>query len=304
MASPSAPLRVNSATRVKGAGRDFQGSKSHRRSRLLRRLLPAFLIVMLGVAPALAGRKKHKAPPSSPADLPDQVLHWARQLYGVPLDESESLTTNIQNLVLNHLQKWLANNGPASGPAHEPLDAKVREQLEYAFSKLHTPLIGQPAVFAEPWRSDEVIGAGYTLGWTDYNRANVIAIFETHGNQASLITVTHFVPHTDLHYDFLPPLSNGDLRFFVYGTRLGKSQLRLTAILYWFDGKALKPLWQVKDAYDGKLEVTPEKVTLRYLKEDEYIRAVEEGGKPLRYEAVYSVTPQGLQLVTIRPIPF
>ena len=92
--------------------------------------------------------------------------------------------------------------------------------------------------------------------------------------------------------------------FLVFGTRLGKSQLRLTAQLYAFDGHSLHSVWEVRDAYDGKIEVGRNWVTIRYLKEDEYIRETAHRRKPPRYEATYAATPQGLTLQSERTIPF
>ena len=89
-----------------------------------------------------------------------------------------------------------------------------------------------------------------------------------------------------------------------YGNRLGKSQVRLTAILYDYDGQTLKKLWEVEDAYDGKIDITPTTVSLRYLKESEYIEAQTYRRKPPRYESIYKVTPEGLTLTADREIPF
>jgi len=262
---------------------------------IFRVVLPlAAAACVLGVSVARAGQKKPKAPP--PADLPGHVNYLARQLYGVPLDESDAITGEIQKLVLDHLQSWMSNRAPS--------DVDVRRELEGAFAQLHYPLFGQPAVFAAPWKGGVVIGAGYTLGWTDYDRVNVIALFEGREGKCRLIAVTNFVPHTDLHYEILAPLKWDDFRFFAYGYRLGKSQLRLTAILYSLQGVNLKPLWEIHDVYDGKMDIEKDKVTFRYLKEEEYIREQAHRRKPPRYEATYLLTPAGMEIQNDREIPF
>jgi hypothetical protein len=66
----------------------------------------------------------------------------------------------------------------------------------------------------------------------------------------------------------------------------------------------LKSQWETHDVYDGKIEVGEEKVTLRYLKEDEYVREQAHNRKPPRHEATYKITPQGLEIETDREIPF
>jgi hypothetical protein len=149
-----------------------------------------------------------------------------------------------------------------------------------------------------------VIGAGYTLGWTRNVRTNVLAIFERRDGKTRLVTVSHFVPYTDLNYEFVPSQDSGDFRFFVYGTRPGKSHPRLSAALYAFDGTSLKTLWETQDVYDGRMEVAGSSVTIRYLKEREFIQETSQGRTPPRYEAVYKVTPQGLEIETEREIPF
>lgn len=252
------------------------------------------LVAVLGVGVAEAKKKKVK--PVPPADLPGHVGYLAWQLRGVHIDDSGPITDQIQKLVIDHLQEWLANR-MATG-------VETRRELEAVFFKLRYPTYGQPACFAEPWKGGTLIAAGYTLGWTNYNRVNVVALFEHREGKTRLATVSRFVPFTDLHYEILPARGSDDFWFFTYGTRPGKSQPRLTAILYAFDGQTLKALWEIHDVFDGKMDVGPEKVTLRYLKEDEYIRETLHRRKPPRHEAMYKITPQGLEIESDREIPF
>jgi hypothetical protein len=269
------------------------------------RWLVAVVLVMslLGLGVAQGKKKKKRSLPPPPADLPGHVNYLARQLYGVPLDESEPLTSQIQKLVIDHLNDWMGKAPLTTAPGDYPLDVRVRRQLEDVFSKLHYPLFGQPAVFTEPWNGALLIGAGYTLGWTDYDRVNVVALYEGREGATRLAALKNFVPRTDLHYAFLPAGPDA-FRFFIYGWRLGKSQPRLTAVLYSYDGKTLKSLWETQDIYDGKMEVGKDRVVVRYLKEDEYVRETVRGRKPPRHEATYRVTPQGLELQDDHEIPF
>jgi hypothetical protein len=256
--------------------------------------------LLLALAPSLlanaVAQVKKKTPPPPPTDLPGHVSYLGQQLPGVMLDDATPITGEIQKLVLAHLQEWMADRMPS--------DVEVRRQLEMAFSELHYPVFGQPAAFARPWKGQVVIGAGYTLGWNDYDRTNVIAIFSSRLGHGRLVTVTNFVPHTDLHYAFPEEPEDDVLRFFVYGFRLGKSQPRLTAILYSFDGQNLKSLWEARDLYDGKMEVEKDKVVIRYLREEEYAREQAHGRKPPRYQTVYTLTPAGLQVQSEQEIPF
>jgi hypothetical protein len=224
------------------------------------------------------------------------VNYLAQQLYGVMLDDSAPITDGIQKLVLDDLQDWMADRSPS--------DVEVRRRLEMAFSELHYPLVGEPAAFAQPWKGQVVIGAGYTLGWSDYDRANVVAIFSSRLGHSRLVTVTNFVPRIDLHYSF-PQEPEGDaLRFFIYGFRPGKSQPRLTAIFYSFDGQNLKSLWEVHDVYDGKIDFEKDKVVIRYLIEDEYTREQAHRRKPARHQTIYTITPGGLEVQSEQEIPF
>lgn len=260
---------------------------------------------LLGAAPALGRRKKKTvALPPPPADLPGHVEYLARQLVKIPLDESEPITSQIQQLVIAHLQDWLANQAASAAPGDVPFDVRVRRELESAFSLLHYPLFGQPAVFSQPWNGSILTGAGYTLGWSDYDRTNVVALFDTREGKTRLAGLDHFVPHTDLHYGFPASPDSASFRFLVYGTRLGKSQLRLSAFLYGYDGQSLESLWEMRDAYDGKLEVEKGSVVVRYLKEDEYVQALTYNRKPPRHLAVYKSSPEGLALESDREIAF
>jgi DNA-binding HxlR family transcriptional regulator len=52
------------------------------------------------------------------------------------------------------------------------------------------------------------------------------------------------------------------------------------------------------------MDVGPDKVVIRYLKEDEYVREVAHRRKPPRHEAIYKLTSQGLELEADHEIPF
>jgi hypothetical protein len=237
-------------------------------------------------------------------DLPDQINNLARQLYEVPYYSAGAIPGEIQKLVLGSLAQWLDQNGGPQAKSPYPLDVRVRMQLENDFSKLHYPWFASPVTFIRTWKGEQLIGAGYTLGWSDFDRVNCVALFERVAGRTSMPAVTNFVPQADLNYAFLPDTSSGDFRFMVYGYLLGKSQPRLSAILYSFDGKTLRNLWEQQDVYDGKINITAETVTLRYLVEDEYVQAVQQNQFPPGHEAIYQVTPQGLALITEKNIPY
>jgi len=254
------------------------------------------LAITLGAGVAWGQEKKSKALPPPPPDLPGHVNYLAKQLIGVPLDESDPLTSRIQKLVLDHLDEWMASRTPS---VVEP-----RRELERVFALLRNPLSADANSFSQPWKSETLIGIGYTLRWTDYNRVNVLALYENRDAKSRRVALSNFVPHTDQHYEILPSPESGDFRFLVYGFRTGKSQLRLSANLYDFDGQNLKTVWETRDVYDGKIDVDKDRVVIRYLKEDEYISETAQRRKPPRYEATYKETSQGLELVADRQIPF
>lgn len=267
-------------------------------------LLAGIAACALSATPAPQEKKKPQWHPPPPRGLPERVERLASQLLTTPLDESEPITSQIQQLVVGHLQDWFAGQTPAGGPRSVPFEVRVRQEMEKAFSELQYPLFGQPVVFSRSWNGAVLTAASYTLGWSDYDRANVIALFETHDGKTRLASVDHFVPRTDIHYAFFPSPDSASFRFLAYGTRLGKSQPRLSAILYDYDGQKLKSLWEIHDVYDGKLEAGKDTVTIRYLKEDEYIRELTYNRKPPRHLAVYTTSPQGLALVSDTETPF
>lgn len=263
------------------------------------------LLAVAGIfcaAPAAGFRAKAK--PGPPQDLPGHINYLVRQLYGVSLDDSGAITSQVQDLVIDSLTAWMSTNAFEDASTPYPIDVRVRTHMDQCFSKLHYPFFGHPMVFARPWNGGELIGAGYTLGWSDFERVNVLALFESKGGKTQRVALAHFVPRTDMHYAFLPPSPSGAFRFIVYGNRLGKSQPRLSAILYSFDGQKLTNLWERQDLYDGKIEVAPEKVTFRYLIERDYIQAVQQGQLPPWHEAIYKITPQGLALQTEQLAPY
>lgn len=257
--------------------------------------LQMMLLVTLILGGGMALGKK-KAPPPPPATLPAQINNLAKQLPGVMLEDAGPILNQIQKLVVDHTSQWMANRTPT--------DVDVRRELESVFSLLHYPLEGLPLTFTAPWEGQIVIGAGYTFGWTPYDRQNVLAIFANSLGKTHLVTVTHPIPRIDLHYEVLPQLAWDDFRFFLYGFRPGKSQLRLSVVLYSFDGQNLKPLWQSLDIYDGKIEFQKDQVLIRHLNEDEYVQAVEENRHPPRHLATYQLTATGIRLLDDHEIPF
>jgi hypothetical protein len=177
----------------------------------------AFLPLAIALSYPMSARaqREKQAPPPPPADLPGHVNYLAQQLYGVMLEDATPITDQIQKLVFAQLQEWMMDRSPT--------DVEVRRDVDMAFSELHYPLFGQAAAFARPWKDQTVVGAGYTLGWTNIDRTNVLAIFSNQQGHSQLVTVTRFVPRTDLHYAFPGEQADDAFRFFVYGFRLGKS---------------------------------------------------------------------------------
>ena len=249
--------------------------------------------IILGIGTA-QGRKEKKQGP--PADLPGHVSYLATQLYGQDLEDSEGITNEIQKLVVGHLETWIENRTPSA--------VQVRREIEYVFSKLRYPAFGEAAVFEASWKGENLIGAGYTLGWSDIWRRNVVVLFANRNGHTQRVALTTFVPRTDLHYVILPPSASGDFRFVIYGSRLGMSNPRLTAALYSFDGQNLQSTWETRDLFDGKLSLQGNELVIRYLKENEFVRATAEGHYPPRYQVTYTITPQGLELSSEHEIPY
>lgn len=281
------------------SGRTFPKSRAHPALRILLVLMVAAALVAPSAAWAKKKKNKDQGPP---ADLAGHVEYLAQKLYGLHLDESDALTGEIQRLVLDHMQEWLGQHPPSDKPASVPYHVNVRRELEDVFSKLRYPIYAWPKTFAQPWNGRLMIGVGYTIGWSKVDRANVVALYEREQEITRLAGVTHFVPRTDLNYEFLPSPGSEDFRVLVYGTRLGKSHPRLSAELYSSDGQALKSLWKTEDLYDGQMEVAKDQVVIRYMKESEFIEAATYDRTPPRYEAIYRVSPQGLEIVSDHPI--
>ncbi len=265
--------------------------------------MAAAIAALIGTGMAQAGKRKggHSAPPQ---ELPDRISQLAAQLKGVQLVNAGDIPGQVQGLAIGALTAWMSQGGFENGSSRYPVDVRVRMQLDQYFSRLQIPFFAVPVVFAKPWNGGELIGAGYTLGWSDFDRVNALALYDTRDGKARRVALSPFVPGAEMHFHFLPDSPSGAFRFIIYGNRLGKSQPRLSAILYSFDGVKLDSQWERQDLYDGKLEVTPGAVTLRYLIEAEYIQAVQQQQLPEWHEEIYRVTPQGLALETERRVAF
>jgi hypothetical protein len=266
-------------------------------------LLPGAVFISFGVPTGFAKKKKAPAPPPT-SDLSTHIESLGRQLLATPLDESDPLTSQVQELVLDDVLDWMGRNPPAPAPGGTPYDVRVQQEMEFAFSRLHYPVFGQPRVLSVPWNGSTITACGYTLGWSDFDRANVVAVYETRDAKTRLGGVDHFVQHTDLHLRIFPGPDSSNFRFLTFGIRLGKSQPRLSAVLYGYDGQSLKSLWQVRDLYDGKLELENGVLVIRYLKEEEYVHELTYNRRPPRHMATYKPSAQGLTLDSDREIPF
>ncbi len=253
------------------------------------------------VVSASGAPRKHKKPPP-PDDLPTQVSKLARQLWGVPLDESEPLTSQVQKLVLDHMTQWINAHPPDADATVKagavPYKETLRHEVESVFAKVRNPNYAIASTFLQSLGGKPVVGVGYTLGWSDFDRANVLAIYEATDAGYQQVAVSHFVPDVDLNFHFFQPPAgvSEQLWFLAYGTRLGKSSPRLSAILYSFDGKTLQPLWRTTDVYDGRISFEGDRVMISYLKEDELKQAILNHTPSVRHEASYQVASKGLAL--------
>jgi hypothetical protein len=267
-------------------------------------LFTGIIFVSLVPAAGFAQGAKTQVAPSS--DVSIKIGALGPRLLVTPLDESDPLTSQVQELVLDDVLKWITQNPPDPDPHDDgtPYEVKVRKEMESDFSKLHYPVFGHPHVLSQVWKGAVMIVCGYTLGWSDYDRANVVALFVTRHGQTRMLGVDHFVQRTDLHFEIFPGPDPASFRFLAYGFRLGKSQPRLSAALYGFDGQSLKSLWQVQDVYDGKLDLDNGVLVIRYLKEQEYIRELTYNRKPPRHKATYKPSAEGLNLESDVEIPF
>lgn len=254
------------------------------------------IIALLAASPtALAKKKKQQ-----PADLPTRIASIAQQLWGVPLDESEPLTSQVEKLVLDHMDQWFTSHPPEAqpSPGGEPYAVEVRREVEGLFTGLHYPLYANVNTFERPFGDGRLLAAGYTLGWSDFDRTNVIGLYEIQGAAVQQVALTHFLPDVDIRFHVFdpPPSAAGQFWFLTYGNRLGKSSPRLSAELYTFDGKTLKSLWKIQDVYDGKFTFsqTGGRMLMSYLKEDELTQAIAANQQVTRHEAAYHVAPDGL----------
>lgn len=281
----------------------FLGLRRHTLPAALSALCVSVALLFPGASPAL-GKNKKPTPASATGDLASRIELLGQTLVNTPLDEADELTGQIQKLVLDDLQEWFGKNPPGASANGVPYEVRVRREMDSAFSKLRYPAYGKPKVFSQAWNGGVVTVCGYTLGWSDYDLMNVVALYETRDGKTRQAGIDHFVQRTGLDFELMPAPDPTTFRFLAYGIRLGKSQPRLSTVLYGFDGQSLKVLWELRDAYDGKIDVDKDTVTIRYLKEDEYIREVAQKRRPPRHLAIYKSSPQGLTLESDTVIPF
>lgn len=249
--------------------------------------------IAFGIGTAQARRKKAKAQPET---LPEKISALGTKLYGLDIDDAKPLTDEIQKLVVGHMNTWIANRSPDI--------IQVRQEIDRLFAKLQYPAEGSASAFKAQWKDAQLIGAGYTLSWSNIWRVNVLVIYENQNGRSREVALSHFVPRTDLHFAILSPSSTGAFRFLAYGRRLGMSHPRLTAILYTFDGEKLHPGWKTENLFDGNLNISNNMLVISYVDEDQYINQTQQGHLPPRHQKTYKITPQGVQFVSEHDIPY
>jgi hypothetical protein len=264
----------------------------------LRVLLLSALVLALVVARPVEARKRKPQRPR--VDLPTQLENIAAQLYGKPLDESEPLTAQFEKLVLDDMSQWLVAHpaGEATGAGY-PYDVRVRHQLEDIFAKVRYPEVANAATFADSLGEHRLVGLGYQLAWSDFNAVTVVALYESGESPMRPLAITHLIPSTNVHFRPFdpPPGATGQFWFLAYGTRMGKSNPRLSAELFSLDGATLRTLWKRADMFDGKISFPGNRVVISYLNEDEFKKAVNTNSPVTRHEAAYHVGPKGFEVV-------
>ena len=183
--------RKQRASAVVPSMRDFEGHEVIGMLLFGRKSAYSTCCAVIGLALGVTMRREKKGCTAA-HELPAQINALAKQLPGMMLEDAGPITGQIQKLVVDHMAEWMANRTPT--------DVETRRELESFFSLLHYPVVALPAAFAQPWKGQMVIGAGYTFGWTDFDRQNVVAIFTSSGGKSHLVTVTNFVPRVDMHY--------------------------------------------------------------------------------------------------------
>jgi len=144
---------------------------SLRESALIRITMLLLITTTLGGGAASQGKRT----PAATRRLARAHQRVGEAASGVMLEDAEPITNQVQKLVVDHMEEWMANRTPT--------DVETRRELEDVFSLLHYPEVAVPAAFAFPWKGQMVIGAGYTFGWTDFDRQNVVAVFASKRGQ-------------------------------------------------------------------------------------------------------------------------
>ena len=248
----------------------------------------AIAVLMLGLLAAPAGvDAKKKSKSKSAADLARPTSHyittWSKTLVKYDIEDSRKMNLHIRRLVFGHVEQYL--NGQEAGSVSQ---VEVRRQVERLFDGVKWPLNVIVKTFLKSWKQERLLGVGYSLGWTEQNRYNAVAIYSLGGGKIREVSVLEFVPGPDLRpFDFVPTENPDEWLLLVHGFRKGKSHPVLSAALFAFEGGQFQPIWEKLHVYDGKLKVEDGNLVISFYQEEELIREAHQRRLPPRYRAVY-----------------
>ncbi len=248
----------------------------------------AIAVLVLGLLVAPAGVEAKKKPRAkSAAELARPTSHyittWSQTLVKYDLEDSRKMNLHIRELVFRHVEQYINRQEAASVSPVE-----VRREVERLFDGVRWPVNVIVKTFLKPWKQERLLGVGYSLGWSEQNRYNALAIYSLEEGKMREVSVLEFVPGPDLQpFGFVPTQNPDEWLLLVHGFRKGKSHPRLSAALFAFDGKQFRSVWEKRHVYDGKIKVENGNLVISFYQEEELIREALYRRLPPRYRAVY-----------------
>ena len=218
---------------------------------------------------------------------------WTQTLKQKHYKDAEFMNLHIQDLVLKHLEHYVSEQLASSSVS----PAELRREMENrVFGDVKWPVNAVVKTFLRPWKKDALLGAGYSLGWTEQNRYNVVALYLIQNGKIRQIKILNFEPGADLNFKWLATSDPNEMWLLLHGLRKGKSHPRLALQLFVFDGNDLRAVWKKRDIYDGKFQVEEGKIVVTHYNEEEFAREIRYKRLPPRYRTVYRRIESGMEL--------
>lgn len=197
------------------------------------------------------------------------VTRYNEDLKSYTPDRVNALTARIHGLFTEYILSQLNRPSPASATLLAQQLRLLQGEYVVAQEETNTPFVSNQELGTRT-----VLLTAYLIyrgGAGAPDSKAVIQAFVRRGNRYFLADETGDI--FDRHGLFITEVTTrgpSEIWYLAHGVRFGAAHRDLTVVLYSFDGKDLRPIWQKRDVPNGQITITDGGIQLRYLDINRY----------------------------------